>query len=460
MASRKTTSSLVLFAGLMQVFTLTAACGGGDGANNTAGGAGGSTAGASTGATSNSGGSVDTGGTDGNGGTTGADGGTTNSQAGTDVGPPTPAPEFEGVDFEGLPLDPSAGCAGGFDTDKKSIALLVPSSHLIFIDAPEGYLRANTEVCSSADGTPLLASEVEHLAITGAAADEIAIFDLLAGDLGNSLLGSEGAMTLDLGAGNDRLIVRGTRGDDHMACAATTSVEASPLRIDLGSRAHSLHSTAVESIVVSLGPGNDSFDGSESSLRCNVPLEIYGGADADVLQGGSKNDVLNGGDGNDEIEMASSVDGADVVNGGADDDLVTYAKRSKDVAVHLCVATSPLGCPAGECTCAAESGEANERDTLINCEDADGGGGNDTLIGSAEANVLSGKDGNDRLEGLGGADQLYGDAGDDTLLGGLDADLLLGGSGKNDIDGGDGDDICFISTRDTKKACETPVEVQ
>lgn len=456
MASRRTTSSLLLFAGLMQVFALTTACGGGDGDKSGTGGAGGSTAGTS----SDGGGPIDTGGIDGSGGTDGSEGGTTNSQGGTDIGQPSQAPEFEGVDFDGLPLVPSAGCAGGFDADAKSIALSVPDSHLVLIDAPEGYLRANGEVCSGADASPLLASEVEHLVITGSDADETAIIDLLAGDLGNSLLGSEGAISIDLAAGTDKLIVRGTRGDDHMACASTTSVAGSPLRIDLGSRAHSLQASGLESLLASLGPGNDSFDGAESSLRCNVALELFGGADSDVLQGGSKNDVINGGDGNDEIMMSSSLDGADVVNGGADDDLVAYAKRSKDVTIRLCTATSPLGCPPGECTCSPESGEASEGDIIVNCEDADGGGGNDTLIGTLEANVLSGKDGNDRLEGLAGADQLYGDAGDDTLVGGLDADLLLGGSGKNDIDGGDGDDICFVSTRDTKKSCETPVEVQ
>lgn len=446
-----------MFAGLMQVFALATGCGGGDGSKGADGGAGGATAGAN----SQGGAPVDAGGTDGSGGNSESDGGTTNSQGGTDVGPPQQAPEFEGIDFEGLSLVPIAGCAAGFDASKKSVSLSVSEdSPLILIDAPEGYLRANGEVCSAEDGAPLFASEVERLSIKGSPADEVAIIDLLAGDLGNALLGSEGAITLDLAGGTDKLYIRGTRGDDHMACASTTSVEGSPLRIDLGSRAHSLQASGLEAIVASLGPGNDSFDGSESSLRCNVPLELYGGADSDMLQGGSKNDVLNGGDGNDEFMMAASVDGADIVNGGADDDLVAYTKRSKDVVIRLCTAPSLLGCPPGECTCSPESGEANERDTIVNCEDADGGSGNDTLIGTLDANVLSGKDGNDRIEGLAGADQLYGDAGDDVLLGGLDADILLGGSGKNEIDGGDGDDICFVSTRDTKKSCETPVEVQ
>ncbi|MFZ5896921.1 MAG: hypothetical protein ACOY0T_38040 [Myxococcota bacterium] len=454
MLSRKTKGATLLFAGLIQVFALTTACGGGDGSNAAQGGIGGT-------GSSEGGSSSDTGGTDsGNGGTTGSEGGTSNGQGGTDIAPPTHEPEFEGVDLEGVPLVPTPGCEGGFDADAKSLALTIDEeSHSVLVDAPEGYLRANGVVCSAPDGSPVLAASVEHLSITGTAGDDVSIIDLLVGDFGNGLLGSEGAIVLDLGTGTDKLIVRGTRGDDHMACAAVNSIEDSPIRVDLGSRAHSLKASGVENMLVSMGPGNDSFDGSESSLRCNATLELFGGADSDMLQGGSKNDVLNGGEGNDEIQMATSQDGADIVNGGADDDLVSYARRTKSVTVRLCNVPSATGCPAGECICPNESGETSERDVIVNCEDADGGSGNDNLIGDELSNVLSGKDGNDLIEALGGADQIYGDAGDDTIIAGNDADLVIGGSGKNTLDGGEGDDICFISPRDTKKACETPVDV-
>jgi Ca2+-binding RTX toxin-like protein len=455
MAQRKITSSQLLIASLMQILALTTACGGGDGAKGSADAGSGGT----SGMTSSEGGTAtDTGGT--GPGIEDGEGGTTNV-GGSETGTPTSAPEFEGVDVESVPLEPTPGCVGGYDADAKSLALDIEEvNHSILIDAPEGYFRANGQVCTTADGTPMFAAEAEHLAINGSDADDVAIIDLLAGDLGNGLLGSDGAITLDLAGGSDKLVVRGTRGDDHMACMSTTSMPDSALRIDLGSSAHSLKATGLESILVSLGPGNDSFDGAESSLRCNAVLEIYGGADGDMLQGGSRDDVLNGGDGNDEFQMSTSNDGADVINGGADDDVISYARRSKDLLIRLCSAPSPTGCPAGECTCVKESGETNERDVIVNVEDAEGGGGNDTLFGDAGPNVLSGKDGNDRVQGLGGEDQLYGEAGDDTLLGGADGDILIGGSGKNELDGGDGDDICFISPRDTKKACETPVDVQ
>lgn len=69
--------------------------------------------------------------------------------------------------------------------------------------------------------------------------------------------------------------------------------------------------------------------------------------------------------------------------------------------------------------------------TVTEIEDAIGGIGNDTLIGSHLANKLTGNDGNDMLEGREGADTLIGGAGDDTLNGGLGSDAMTGGTGSD-----------------------------
>lgn len=61
-------------------------------------------------------------------------------------------------------------------------------------------------------------------------------------------------------------------------------------------------------------------------------------------------------------------------------------------------------------------------------------GGNDTLIGTAEGEVLQGGSGDDVLHGKAGDDRLFGEAGDDTLFGGLGVDYLDGGSGNDTID--------------------------
>jgi Ca2+-binding RTX toxin-like protein len=103
-------------------------------------------------------------------------------------------------------------------------------------------------------------------------------------------------------------------------------------------------------------------------------------------------------------------------------------------------------------------------------DNADGGGGNDTIYGNTADNVLqggSGNDivygswgddhifggtGNDYLSGQEGNDLIYGDAGNDTLVGGsgndalwggADSDSLWGGDGQDHLYGGDGDDFLY-----------------
>jgi len=76
--------------------------------------------------------------------------------------------------------------------------------------------------------------------------------------------------------------------------------------------------------------------------------------------------------------------------------------------------------------------------------------GDDSFIGSDDADVLIGMGGNDSLLGYGGPDDLYGEDGDDRLLGLEGDDYLDGGSGHDDLNGnagydtvlgGEGDDI-------------------
>jgi RTX calcium-binding nonapeptide repeat (4 copies) len=56
-----------------------------------------------------------------------------------------------------------------------------------------------------------------------------------------------------------------------------------------------------------------------------------------------------------------------------------------------------------------------------------GGPGNDTIVGSADGDILEGGPGNDRIFGNGGDDVIAGGAGNDKLYGGPGADFVLGG---------------------------------
>jgi Ca2+-binding RTX toxin-like protein len=110
-------------------------------------------------------------------------------------------------------------------------------------------------------------------------------------------------------------------------------------------------------------------------------------------------------------------------NGGSGRDTVSYHKSTSGVNVNL---FDP----------GAETGGFARGDTLLFIENVIGSNDADTLSGTSGANILVGLDGNDIIFGSGGADRLYGDGGNDTISntgtrgvtsfmdGGADADTL------------------------------------
>ena len=99
-------------------------------------------------------------------------------------------------------------------------------------------------------------------------------------------------------------------------------------------------------------------DGQAGELDSLLAFEaIVGGYANDALQGGTGDDTLTPGPGD------------DTVAGGAGEDAVDYSDRTQPVTVTL--GAAGLG------------GVAGERDTIAaDVEDATGGAGNDTLIGT------------------------------------------------------------------------------
>ncbi len=70
-----------------------------------------------------------------------------------------------------------------------------------------------------------------------------------------------------------------------------------------------------------------------------------------------------------------------------------------------------------------------------------GGGGHDTLTGTAGQDYLRGEDGDDRMYGDDSFDDMHGNLGQDTLYGGLGGDWVVGGQGQDLLYGEDGHDV-------------------
>jgi Ca2+-binding RTX toxin-like protein len=196
------------------------------------------------------------------------------------------------------------------------------------------------------------------------------------------------------------------------------------------------------------GPGGDTLDG-------------LGGGDA--LTGGPGDDILNGGDGIDTFLADAVPDGRDEFNGGAGPfDEVSYAARATAVTVDI--------------DGAADDGASGEGDDVRpDVERITGGLGNDWLVGSTVANLLTGGPGQDFLSGRAGDDTLLGQDGNDVtqggdgndaMTGGNGADTLYGAAGADSLQGIDGvaandlligaehRDSCQSDVRDTETDCE------
>ena len=154
----------------------------------------------------------------------------------------------------------------------------------------------------------------------------------------------------------------------------------------------------LDHLVIGSTKGDDEFVVSGAGTDIMVTPVMLDGVAADpglagVVNGVTGQIIFSGGGGNDHFD-ASGVDVVSVLADGGDGD-----------------------------------------DTLI------GGGANDTLTGGDGDDFLFGGAGDDELDGGAGNDLLSGGEGNDTLIGGEGVDVLMGGLGADSLDGGAGDDL-------------------
>jgi Ca2+-binding RTX toxin-like protein len=249
----------------------------------------------------------------------------------------------------------------------------------VVLEAPAG--GADT-ILSGIDMT--LAGEIEALVLTGAARRGTgnAGANLLVGGLGDdSLDGGLGADTMVGSAGNDRYMV-----DD--ALDRVTELAGGGADTVVASVAHTL-GAEVETLVLT----GTARRGTGNALA----NRITGTGGADTLDGAGGADTLVGGANNDTYIVDS-----------AGDVVVELAGGGRDTLVSALDATLGLELEALVLVGAARQG-----------------------TGNAQANRITGSDGNDALAGLDGVDTLLGGVGNDLLDGGLGADSMAGGAGND-----------------------------
>lgn len=305
--------------------------------------------------------------------------------------------------------------------------------------------------------------------ITGSAHD-----DNLTGDgNANAIIGGAGNDIIQGGAGND--VLTGGTGTDTVTYSAATAGVTVNLTTTTGQN--------------TVGAGTDTITGFENLTGSGFADTLTGDGNNNVIQGLAGNDVMVGGSGTDTVtyvDAASAVTvslattsaqntvgagtdtisgfenltgsafndtlggdaNANVIDGGAGTDTVTFATAAAGVTVDLSAGTA--------------TGDGS--DTLINIENVIGSSHNDVITGNSGNNVLDGGAGNDTLDGGGGTDTVTFNAsatmgvtvdlhagtatgaGSDTLLnienvtGTTHNDTIGGSSGDNVLDGGGGTD--------------------
>lgn len=241
------------------------------------------------------------------------------------------------------------------------------------------------------------------------------------------------ALTLNLDAGNDTLVVNSL---DSGARAVTVFGGAGNDSITGSSLSDLIHGDA----------GNDTISGTGGNDS------LFGGADNDRLLGGSGSDFMQGNDGHDFVDgggtSGDSVGGNlgdDTVSGGAGDN--TLYEGGEVLSITLTnTAIHGLGNDTfsninSYVVVGSEAGNVIDLTAMTLSATVYGNGGNDTILGGSALDALLGMDGNDVLVGNGGPDNLNGGAGADSLDGGDGNDRLNGLGGSNDsLRGGLGDD--------------------
>jgi Ca2+-binding RTX toxin-like protein len=310
--------------------------------------------------------------------------------------------------------------------DGRFSSITIPSDPL-----PPGYAETRPGIYDGTDNLAIAFGTRIENATGGAGADQ-----LIGNALANVLDGRGGNDTMSGGGGND---------------TASYRFAASAVQVNLGA----------EGPQATGGSGSDMLRSIENLIGSAHADRLTGNAGANRIDGGAGADTMVGGDGSDTYVVGDAGDrvveadaggvdwvhstlasttlganvengrilatgrasmtgnalanviqagaGADTLDGGSGIDTLSYAPAGAGVSVSLAIAVAQ----------------------------ATGGSGSDTiagfewLVGSAQADRLSGDGRANRLLGGAGADALSGGGGNDTLLGGVGRDSLLGGSGSD-----------------------------
>ncbi len=248
--------------------------------------------------------------------------------------------------------------------------------------------------------------------------------DVLTAGAAGSLLGGDGNDTLRGSIGNDTLI--GGAGIDVLDFSARTT-----------GLTFTFNSLGTTTFTGGAGVGTDIYSQIEGVIAGSGADSLTGSSLGDLFAGGTGNDTLRGGGGNDTLRGGS---GNDSIDGGAGIDVLDLSDARNNLSIALINNGTTATAIRNTDTTAGSIGS----DSYIGIEGVFAGSGNDTLVGSVNADWLRGGDGNDVLR-QSPTGQANTSAAGDTLEGGLGNDeyQLTSNSSATVINDIGGTDIVF-----------------
>ena len=259
--------------------------------------------------------------------------------------------------------------------------------------------------------------------------------DVITGTNSNEFLHGEGGNdTINGGGGIDRIyggdgndIQRGGAGNDLLYGSPGSDQLNGGTGFDIISYQFSTAAVTVNMATGGTGgdAAGDTYFGADAVYGSDFNDNITGASGTNEIRGGLGNDILDGSGGNDRLHGEA---GADTLIGGTGLDSAYYTTASSAVTADL-VNGGSMGDAAG--------------DTYSSIEWIFGSDFDDTLLGDAVGNRLTGGDGADTLDGRGGNDRLLGGDGNDIIMGGDGVDTIFGQDGDDQLFGGNGNDFFY-----------------
>lgn len=294
----------------------------------------------------------------------------------------------------GVTVDLSAGTASGASTgndtltDIENVSGTTGDDTVIGDDAHNAFwLQSGDDVAYGGLGNDYINGQDGNDKVYSQEGND----DVEGGDGNDTLYGEEGDDVLQGGEGVDKLI--GGIGDDHMDGGVgydyiyyTEFTDGVVIDFNAGT-------------AVGVSTGNDTFTNIERAFGTRGDDVITGDGNANYLFDEEGDDMVYGGAGNDRFY---GYEGDDYYDGGSGSDYLYFSSMTDEVTINLQAGTA-VGAVTGN-------------DTFVNIEHALGSKGDDTIIGSDEANYLYGYHGDDVIDGGAGQDTLYGHAGADRFV--------------------------------------------